>query len=467
MTEPTFSLIAGTGENHDAIPIVLAEEETWQDWRAGAGSYTNTWLDSIQFLPKSGETCLIPRPDGKLDRIVVGTGKAPDLWSLARLPFQLPQGTYVLDGCCPDVTANGGLPLGWALGAYQFTRYKEARRPPAQLVVEDKDVLSEARRLASATYLVRDLINTPANDMGPSELAMVAEEIAGVGGAAMTVISGEDLIQQGYPTIFAVGQGSARLPRLIDLRWGSSEAPKVTLIGKGVCFDSGGLDIKPADNMLLMKKDMGGAAHVLALAQSVMEQQLAVQLRVLIPAVENSISGHAFRPGDIISTRSGKTVEVGNTDAEGRLVLCDALAEATAETPELIIDIATLTGAARVAVGTDIAAMFTNDEALASELSNYAQTHQDPLWRLPLWDDYKDDLESSVADLNNISRHRYAGAIGAALFLKEFVSDDQSWAHFDIMGWNRIDRPGRSQGGEAFAIRALDAMLTDRYHKIL
>ena len=334
---------------------------------------------------------------------------------------------------------------------------------PAKLLVADERALSDARRLASATYLVRDLINTPANDMGPAELTAAAEEVAGVGGASLEVILGEDLIQRGYPAIYAVGQGSARVPRLIDLRWGRVGAPKVTLVGKGVCFDSGGLDIKPADNMLLMKKDMGGAAHVLALAKSAMEQELDIQLRVLIPAVENSISGRAFRPGDVIKTRAGKSVEIGNTDAEGRLILCDALAEADSEVPELLVDVATLTGAARVALGTDMAAMFTDDDDVAGELSEHARTQQDPLWRLPIWDGYKEDLDSTVADLNNVSNHRYAGAITAALFLREFVSDPRSWVHFDIMGWNRKDRPGRFRGGEALALRALDAMLSSRY----
>ena len=465
MTEPSFSLIAMDDASHEPIPITLAVEETWPAWRAQAGTYTNTWIDSVQFLPKAGETCLVPGPDGRLANVLVGAGKKPDLWSLGRLPYQLPQGVYVLDAECGNVTAMGGISLGWALGAYQFARYKAATRPPAELVVSDENALADARRLASATYLVRDLINTPASDMGPAELTAVAEEVAAAGGAVVNVILGEDLIEHGYPTIHAVGRASARMPRLIDLRWGPPKAPRVTLIGKGVCFDSGGLDIKPADNMLLMKKDMGGAAHVLALAQSAMEQELEIQLRVLIPAVENSISSRAFRPGDVIRTRAGKTVEVGNTDAEGRLILCDALAEADSEAPELMIDIATLTGAARIALGTDIAAMFTDDEGIAVELSDQAQTQQDPLWRLPMWDGYKDDLESAVADLNNVSSHRYAGAIGAALFLREFVSEEHSWVHFDIMGWNPKDRPGRLKGGEALALRALDAMLAARYRK--
>ena len=260
-----------------------------------------------------------------------------------------------------------------------------------------------------------------------------------------------------------MGRASQKDPRLIDLKWGSPEAPKVTLVGKGVCFDSGGLDLKPSDNMLLMKKDMGGAAHVLALAKAVMQLNLNIRLRVLIPAVENSVSGSSFRPGDVIKTRAGKTVEVGNTDAEGRLILCDALTEACEESPELLIDVATLTGAARVALGTEIAAMFTNNDSLAEELSVHSICQQDPLWRMPLWGGYLDDLESKIADYSNVPNHRYGGAITAGLFLQEFVSNVEGWAHFDIMGWNRKDRPGRPLGGEAFAVRALVALLLKRY----
>ena len=449
--------------DQEPIPITLAVEDKWSAWRSRADTHANTWIDSVQFFPKAGKTCLVPGPDGRLAHVVVGVGAKPDFWSLAALPYKLPQGIYTLDVECVDVAAGGGVSLGWALGAYQFTRYKTAGRPPAQLLVAEENVLADARRLASATYLVRDLINMPANDMGPAELTAVAEEVAAAGGASVDVILGEDLIERGYPAVYAVGQGSARAPRLIDLRWGRVGAPRVTLVGKGVCFDSGGLDIKPANNMLLMKKDMGGAAHVLALAKSTMEQELDVQLRVLIPAVENSISSRAFRPGDVIRTRIGKSVEVGNTDAEGRLILCDALAEGDSEVPELMIDIATLTGAARVAVGTDMAAMFTDDEGIAMELGDHARTQQDPLWRLPIWDGYKEDLESTVADLSNVSNHRYAGAISAALFLREFVADTRSWVHFDIMGWNRKDRPGRFRGGEALGLRAIDAMLAARY----
>ena len=460
--EPSHSLVGVSSKTSYPIPLILVNENNWSQWRKQASPAANTWIDSVQFLPKPSEVCLMPGENGALENVVVGVNNTTDLWTLAHLPYRLPQGVYVLENE-HDCGVRGGLPLGWALGAYNYTRYQKVKRDPAQLLVTDESVLTESQRLAAATFLVRDLINTPSNDMGPVELAEIAEQVAAVGGASFSVILGDDLLTQNYPTIHAVGRGSSRTPRLIDIRWGSVEAPKVTLIGKGVCFDSGGLDIKPADNMLLMKKDMGGAAHVLGLAQSVMEQELPVQLRVLIPAVENSISSRAFRPGDVIRTRSGKTVEVGNTDAEGRLILCDALAEAASETPELIIDIATLTGAARVAVGTGIAAMFTAGEELAEELHNCSVAQQDPVWRLPLWEGYKDDLSSRIADLNNVASHRYAGAIGAALFLQEFVSNPHSWVHFDIMGWNPVNRPGRPEGGEALSMRALDAFLAKRY----
>ena len=405
----------------------------------------------------------MPDANGGLERVLVGVGQDLDVWTLAELPGRLPTGNYVVSPEPESISSLGGLAMGWALGAYQFDQYKTTKRRPGLLVVPDPEELQQAQILAGAVWLVRDLINTPANDMGPEELAALADEVAAVGDASVTHIAGKSLLDEGYPTIHTVGRASQKDPRLIDLKWGSPEAPKVTLVGKGVCFDSGGLDLKPSDNMLLMKKDMGGAAHVLALAKAVMQLNLNIRLRVLIPAVENSVSGSSFRPGDVIKTRSGKTVEVGNTDAEGRLILCDALTEACEESPELLIDVATLTGAARVALGTEIAAMFTNNDSLAKELSVHSICQQDPLWRMPLWGGYLDDLESKIADYSNVPNHRYGGAISAGLFLQEFVSNVEGWAHFDIMGWNRKDRPGRPLGGEAFAVRALVALLLKRY----
>ena len=299
--------------------------------------------------------------------------------------------------------------------------------------------------------------------MGPVELEAVARTIAEAGGALFETVSGDALLTAGYPMIHAVGRASERPPRLIDLRWGEAEAPKLTLVGKGVCFDSGGLDLKTADGMRLMKKDMGGAAHVLALAQAIMDAKLGVCLRVLVPAVDNAVSGAAFRPGDVVPTRAGKTVEIGNTDAEGRLVLADALAEADSEAPELVIDLATLTGAARVALGPDVGALFTDDDELAAALTATARAESDPLWRLPLWAPYRKLLDSDIADIDNISEGPHGGAITAALFLQEFLKKSTAWAHFDIMAWNRSARPGRPKGGEAVALRALYALVAARY----
>ncbi|MCK5620816.1 MAG: leucyl aminopeptidase family protein, partial [Alphaproteobacteria bacterium] len=316
---------------------------------------------------------------------------------------------------------------------------------------------------ATATSFVRDLINTPAADMGPADLAQAARELAGEFGADFTVTVGDELIEQNYPAIHAVGRAAAVAPRLIDISWGDPSHPKVTLVGKGVCFDTGGLDLKPSRGMALMKKDMGGAAMVLGLARMIMMTGLPVRLRVLAPAVENSVSGNAMRPRDILRTRKGLTVEIGNTDAEGRLVLADALTEAMADKPDLLLDFATLTGAARGAVGTGIAAMFTPDDNLAEDLYRQGVAEDDPVWRLPLWKPYRRMIDSKVADINNAGDSPHAGAITAALFLAEFVDEGISWAHFDIMAWNPAARPGRPEGGEAMAMRAAFATIKDRY----
>ncbi|MGH6959389.1 MAG: leucyl aminopeptidase family protein, partial [Dongiaceae bacterium] len=316
-------------------------------------------------------------------------------------------------------------------------------------------------RTARAVFLVRDLVNTPAEDMGPAELAAAAEGVARAAGARLKVVVGDALLKANYPMVHAVGRASARAPRLIDLRWGD-RGPRIALVGKGVCFDSGGLDLKPSSNMLLMKKDMGGAAHVLALAQMIMATGLPVRLRVLVPAVENSVSGNAFRPLDVLRSRKGLTVEVGNTDAEGRLILADALAEACTEKPDLLVDCATLTGAARVALGTDLPALFANDDATAEALLRHGQAEDDPLWRLPLHRPYRKQLDSKVADINNVSAGAYGGAITAALFLAEFVEPAVPWVHIDMMAWNVSARPGRPEGGEAVALRALYALIAER-----
>jgi leucyl aminopeptidase len=319
--------------------------------------------------------------------------------------------------------------------------------------------------MIEAISMARDLITTPSSDMGPAELAGAAQDLAKTHKARIRVIVGDDLLKQNYPMVHAVGRASSRAPRLIDLSWGKESDPKVTLVGKGVCFDTGGLDLKPASGMLMMKKDMGGAATVMAVAAMVMSAKLPVRLRLLVPAVENSVSGNAFRPMDVVPTRKGITVEIGNTDAEGRLILCDALHEGASEKPTMMVDCATLTGAARVALGTDLPALFCNDDALADDLLDAGKSVTDPMWRLPLFAGYRRLLDSKVADINNAPGVAFGGAITAALYLKEFVPDDVPWAHFDMMAWNNSSRPGRPEGGEAQAARAIFAAIEKRVGK--
>jgi leucyl aminopeptidase len=428
-------------------------------WLKGQSKITRAWVEQLNFAAKIGTTCPLPG-DGGREAQLLGLGPG-GLWAWGAAPAVLPPGRYSID---PAVEGGNDIALGWALGSYRFTRYKKATDPRPILVWPTQCDEDEVARLARAQYLVRDLINTPAEDMGPAELVQAGRKVAAEHGAKLSVIAGDKLLAQNYPTIHTVGRASVRLPRLIDIRWGKPGAPKLTLIGKGVCFDSGGLDIKPADGMLLMKKDMGGAAHVLGLAHLLMDAKLPVRLRVLIPAVENAIDGNAFRPLDVITTRSGITVEVGNTDAEGRLVLCDAITEAVREEPDLIVDFATLTGAARIALGTEVPAMFTNDDELASSFAAAAAATNDPLWRMPLFEPYRRQLDSKVADLNNVSKGSFGGAITAALFLQEFVGKVR-WVHFDVMAWNAEGQHGRPIGGEAMALRATYAALVARYAK--
>ncbi len=413
-------------------------------------------------LAETGKVALLPDAAGLLSRVLIGVTPGEELWSLAALPDTLPLGAYRLDGeiAAPQATRFA---LGWALGCYAFTRYKPRERGWADLVWPEGADRPRIERLARGIALARDLINTPAEDMGPPELAAAAEDLARRNGARFRAIRGDQLLAENYPAIHAVGRAAAKPPLLIDIAWGDPAAPKVTLVGKGVCFDSGGLDLKTASGMRLMKKDMGGAATLLGLASAVMEAQLPVRLRVLVPAVENAVAGNAFRPLDIIKTRKGMTVEVGNTDAEGRLVLCDALYEACAEKPALVIDVATLTGAARTALGPDLPALFANDDALAADLLAAGDREGDPLWRLPLWRPYRQMIVSPIADLNNVSESPFAGAITAALYLDAFVPQATSWAHIDTYAWNQKSRPGRPEGGEALGLRALYALIEGRF----
>ncbi len=440
----------------DAVPLELLSGD-FEAWLRAQPARLQAWVESTGFEGKPGTTCLLPGDAGALARVAAGIDREAGLWAYAALPGQLPPGRYAIQGKLDKGEAERAA-LGWALAGYRFERYKKAAANGAQLVWPKDADKGAVTRTVEAVALVRDLINTPAGDMGPAELAAAARALARRGKAKVSVITGDQLLRRNYPTIHAVGRASARAPRLIDLRWGAA-GPRVTLVGKGVCFDSGGLDLKPAAGMKLMKKDMGGAAHVLGLASMIMAAGLKLRLRVLIPAVENSVSGDAFRPLDVITTRKGLSVEVGNTDAEGRLILCDALAEADREKPDLLIDFATLTGAARVALGTELPALFCNDDELAQSLLDHGTAQHDALWRLPLHRPYRSQLDSKVADLNNISDGPFGGAITAALFLAEFVDPQTRWAHFDIMAWNQKDRPGRPLGGEAMGLRAVYAAI--------
>lgn len=401
----------------------------------------------------------------EIPAVIAGTGTAVtnSPWQLAQLPFALPEGNYRLDE--KNITADQAtrIALGWQLGSYRYSAYRKPTRQPARLLPPAKADMKYVEHIAKAAYLARDLINAPAADMLPSNLAAAARKIAAEYKAEYGEIVGENLLRKNYPAIYTVGKASANAPRLVDIKWGNKKHPKLTLVGKGVCFDSGGLDIKSSSNMALMKKDMGGAAVTMALASLIMAYKLPVRLRVMLPMVENAISGNAYRTGDVIRTRKGISVEVGNTDAEGRLILCDAIAEADTEKPDMIIDCATLTGAARSALGTDIPALFSNNDALAADFQKTALQEGDAVWQLPLWEGYRGQLKSVVADTNSASASAYGGAITAALFLKSFVENCPNWLHIDMMAWNLTTRPGRPEGGEAMTIRALFKFLMDRY----
>ena len=446
----------------DAIAIYLVTPEQLRNEHADS----TTWCQASGFSGKAGTVCLVPDATGKIAKVLVGKPDQLDTWTLADLPKTLPVGTYFLADTfsAKDTTK---LYLGWQLGSYSFDRYKLTKaslvatlHPPANADVDYVKATTEA------TYLVRDLITTPSNNMGPDQLEETSRNLADSHDATVSVIAGGDLVIENYPMIYAVGKASTRAPRLIDIRWKAPEisanAPKITLVGKGVCFDSGGLDVKSATGMRLMKKDMGGAAQVLGLAKMIMAMALPVNLRVLVAAVENSIAGNALRPLDILTSRKGNTIEVGNTDAEGRLVLADALWEASSEDPDLLIDCATLTGAARVALGTELPAFFCNDDPTITNLLSAGRSVDDPLWNLPLHTPYRAMLDSPVADMNNIASGSYGGAITAALFLQEFIQQDIPWIHVDLMAYNLRSLPGRPEGGEAMGMRALFELIKQR-----
>jgi len=445
-----------------AVPLHAVAASDVKRWLTTRSKRDQQFLKAAAFAGREGDLRLVPGASGVIGFAVLGLGKAEDALALATFSEQLPAGTYRIEGA-PAICNGAMAALAWALGTYSYSRYKKAKPSGAKLVLPKGVDGEEVSRIAESVALARDLINTPPNDMGPEELAGAAKDVAGRHRAKFSAIVGDALIKQNYPLIHAVGKGSARAPRLADFTWGRAGAPKVTLVGKGVCFDTGGYDLKPASGMAAMKKDMGGAATVLAIANMVMGAKLDVRLRVLIPAVENSVSGTAYRPSDVFPSRKGLTVEIGNTDAEGRLVLADALAEADSETPDLIIDIATLTGAARTATGFELPPFFTDDETLASELMTHSRATQDWMWRLPLWRGYESAIASSVADLNNNPDYPYAGSITAALFLNRFVTKAKSWAHFDIAAWSDRPKPGRRRGAEPNTARAIYALLKARY----
>jgi leucyl aminopeptidase len=453
-----------TAPAEQAIPITFVTKATWGSIGAALEDAARRFAEANGFAAKSGQYLALPAANGDVAHVLFGLGetsdRAHDPFLAGKLPGLLPAGTFRFANAPDDMHLAV---LAFALGSYRFGRYRKADAPKARLIPPDGVDIAAISRMAEAAALARDLINTPANDMGPEELEAAAQTLAQRFGATFGCIVGDDLKRQNFPLIHAVGMASPRAPRLIDVTWGDPAHPKVTLVGKGVCFDTGGVDLKPSSGMLIMKKDMGGAANVLALAQMIMDGKLKVRLRVLIPAVENAVAGNAFRPLDIFPSRKGPTVEIGNTDAEGRLILADALALADEESPELLIDLGTLTGAARVALGPDLPPFYTNDDKLALDIARCAVAENDPLWRMPLWPRYDAWLDSKVADINNAPSGGFAGSITCALFLQRFVEAAKSWLHVDIYGWTPSAKPARPEGGECQAARAIYRMLSERY----
>ncbi|MES2672013.1 MAG: leucyl aminopeptidase family protein [Pseudomonadota bacterium] len=434
-----------------ALPLHAVTSAAFADWSAQQSPALQAWLNAQQFTAAAGSHALLPGSDG-LAGAVLGIGDAHDPFAYAHAPYALPAGEWRL----ADPLDAAALQLGWGLGSYRFTRYRDATRAPARLVC---DIDADTAAQLAACIRTRDLINTPTEHMGPDEMEAVARDIAQTQGADIDVLVGDDLLTHNFPAIHAVGRASHRAPRLIVLRWGDAAHPHVAIVGKGVCFDTGGLDIKAAAGMRNMKKDMGGAAHAIALAELIMARKLPVRITLLVPAVENAIGPNAYRPGEVIATRKGVSVEIDNTDAEGRIVLCDALTYAAEQAPQLILDFATLTGAARIALGPDLPVLFSNDDALASDWLAAGIRGFDPLWRMPLHRPYLRYLTSGIADLANSSATTMAGCITAALYLERFVPADLPWAHLDVYSWNDSDRHGRPAGGEAQALRSCYAML--------
>ncbi|MFC5584927.1 leucyl aminopeptidase family protein [Nitratireductor kimnyeongensis] len=443
-----------------SLPVYAVEADALDACKAPKTAIS--WAKANGFSGAAATVLTVPGENGAVAGAFFGLGKtdAGNPLAAGALARHLPEGDWHFADAPKDAELAI---LGLLLGSYAFTRYGKKPRNALGFVLPEGVDANRVERLANGCFLARDLINTPAGDMGPDALEDATRALANEHGASLSVTLGNDLLKKNLPMIHAVGRAAEAAPRLLDLRWGRENAPKITLVGKGVCFDTGGLDIKPAAGMLLMKKDMGGAANVLGLAAILMAAKLDIRLRVLIPAVENAVAGNAFRPGDVLTSRKGLTVEIGNTDAEGRLVLADAMALADEEEPELLIDMATLTGAARVALGPDVPPYYTDDEALAGALAQASESVADPLWRMPLWKPYLSRLDSKIADINNVSLDGFAGSPIAGLFLGRFVEKAKSWAHFDIYGWNPADKPYAPIGGEAQGIRAIERVLANRY----
>ena len=445
--------------NNHGTPLVVIEKSAYNTWLSNQTSQCQAWLLNTEY--NGSGLSLVPNGEGKLELALFVVADASDYFACGDLIKQLPTEQYLLKAEKKYVEA---ISFGWLVGAYQFDRYitNKSDKKFATLAINNADIVDNATKAAQATALTRDLVNTPAADMMPTDIAEATQGLAAKFNGKVKQIIGDELLVHNYPTIHAVGRASVHTPCLIDLTWGDTNNPQVTLVGKGVCFDSGGLDIKPAAGMRNMKKDMGGAAHVLGLAQLIMAHKLPINLRVLIPAVENAVSSNALRPGDVVTTRKGLTVEIHNTDAEGRLVLCDALAEAENDEPELIIDFATLTGAMRVALGTELPGFFANNDEVAADITAAGLTNSDPVWRMPLHKPYEDLFKSTIADMTNCPAQPFGGAISAALYLQRFI-EKTDWVHFDIMAFNIRHLPGRPLGGEAFGIRAVYEYLAKRF----
>ncbi len=444
----------------DAVALVALNTDQLRRWLVDQPESTRRWVEANNFTAKAGTYCTLPDARGGIEQVLYGVANRLDIWSLSGAPKILPEATYQLSIEADDALLNQ-LALGWALGAYRFSRYKDVANDMARLVVPEMGTVLAAQ--IAAIYNVRDLINTPPDDMMPPELACETKRLAEKYGAVFSQWVGDELLAENFPTIHAVGRASVHAPRLLEIQWGDPQHPRLSLVGKGVCFDSGGLNIKPSSGMRYMQKDMGGGAHVLGLAEMIMAAKLPVSLQVLVPAVENAISSNAFHPGDILATRAGLSVEIHNTDAEGRLVLCEAITYACEKKPDLLIDFATLTGAARVAVGTEIACFFSNSRGVAAGLMAEGGRQADTTWELPLHQPYRSMIDSDVADIVNCSQGGFGGAITAALFLQEFVGKGVDWLHFDVMAWNNRARSGRPKGGEAMGLRAVFEVLRQRY----